>query len=409
MKLKTALFIYLSAHQAYRVSNAIKTTIEGNVNYQLAFPKVQLHPDKRSQEEWKVKGSTVLHSTFVACGIAGPALGYRASIVALDDIGDKENMATPYQREGIRDSLNHTIMPILVPWGRVVMLATRWAFDDPVDWAIAAPPGGRGWKNLYLKALLTENEEERSYWPERFTLEWLQHERQQSPKSFARQYQNEVTPEEGITFQRWWFPRYEEHPEVMWRIVSFDTAAGLGKNRSYTAGWAAYVTRDFHIYLIDLILGQFPWGQLKETAAIFSRVHRAQAILIEDASSGKQLIAEMRTMREFHQRVFGQKAAGSGVAGEKEARIVEAADFCREARVHLPSEAYARAHGISWLAPAEEQIFSFEGNPPDDIVMSLVQLIHWVRDQEKRRRRMAVEEVPYQWADSRAEQEKLRI
>jgi len=191
------LYVSASATQAYRVSNAIRATLLSNEYYRALFPKVKPHKDKFSEHEWKVEGNDGVHANFLAVGVGGPALGFRASEVYLDDIGDQENMSTPYQRaqlvgasteEGFDGSgwLDQTLMPILVPWGRVIMLCTRWAWDDPAEWAKR-----RDWKIVTIRAL---DEEGTSYWPERFPAEKLEKMRRESPKSFARQYQNEVAP-----------------------------------------------------------------------------------------------------------------------------------------------------------------------------------------------------------------------
>lgn len=395
-----ALYLSHAAHRAYAVSLGIMNTIQ-QPEYQKLFPKVQPSKQKWSESEWRVKGNEgEPHATFVAGGIESPPLGGRFSRIILDDIADKQNMKSILLQDDIRATLNQTVAPMLVPdIGRYVMTATRWAWADPVAWAQK-----RGWHEIYRKAL-TEDEDGnlQSYWPERFSVEHLLAEKENDARAFAKQYQNEVAPEEGLVFQRWWFHAYEQLPvDVMWKVQSWDTAAGMGRNRSYSAGWSALVTPDFHIWLRDLRHGQFPWGQLKTVAKTYALIDKPHVILIEQASSGIQLLAELRADPEITAQVIDWLPAGSGQKrGNKEGLVAAAAEFCAQGRVHLPSPTRAKEHHQDWLEGAEDDLFSYgesEGRG-DDTVDALCQMIYWVREQEKRRQRFVLPE-PMVWAKS---------
>ena len=219
------LYVGNTATQAYKVSNAIKNTIEFSDWYHAIFPKVRKFEGKWSETEWRVKGNEGQKDpTFQAMGITGPALGSRAGTIVLDDIADRENMATAYQREQIIYILTNVIKPILVPGGRIVMPGTRWAYDDPYRWAT-----DQGWYTLSMKAL----EEGVSYWPERFPVEWLEREREADPRAFSRQYQNEVAPDEGLMFRREWFPRFDHLPDnqsaLHKAVPIYETFPGWGR------------------------------------------------------------------------------------------------------------------------------------------------------------------------------------
>lgn len=412
--------IYFSntAHQAYRVSNAIKATIESNRIYQAIFPGIQPHKDKWSQEEWKVKGNTIKDSNFQALGVGGPALGSRALIIVFDDICDQENMATSYQRAQLIGSedgsqpgwLDLTAVPILVPWGRMIQLCTRWAWNDGAAWAERA-----GWHKVYIKALTTDEEtdEEQSYWEERFSTQWLKDLRGRKPRAFARSYQNEVTPEEGQTFLRDWFPRYDELPvDVGCRPTSWDTAAGQGRNRSYSAGWSACVTPDFHIYLKHLTRGQVLYPYLRRAVWMLAQREHATHVIIEKKSSGHQLVDEfviMRAKGELPWQLVEWQPAGQKGSPTRFRYNEEITEFCEEGRVHLPSETFMRRQGgENWLPTAEEEIFSYPDSQQDDIVDALCQLIYWVKRQyDGKRLALLVPREPVLWA--RPTDERVRV
>jgi len=392
------LYVSSAATQAYKVSNAIRATIEANKAYHAIFPKVKPHPQKWGQEEWKVKGNTIKDSNFLAMGMDGPALGSRAEIIYLDDIGNEKNMGTPYMREGVRETLENTILPIMVPWGRFVMTATRWAWDDPVAWAIDR----RGWQPIVMKAIETDEDgEESSYWPERFSLEHLRTERLKAPTAFARQYQNEVVPDEGLIFEREWFERrFDYLPNEMRFVVnSWDTAAGEGRNRSYSAGWAALVTLDFHVYLFKLQRGQVPYPYLKEGIRHLADDTNAGYVIIEKKSSGHSAIQEFalepRPWQLIEWHPFGQR--GSPKRREANERI---SDMCMQGRVHLPSEYFVRKTGANWLYDAEKELFSYPEGETDDIVDALCQMLYWIEDQHVRTQRYLTEGTGPAWGSS---------
>jgi len=427
------LFVANTATQAYKISNAIKNTIEFNDAFHACFPKVKKYGEKWSEMEWRVQGNeTQKDPTFQAMGITGPALGSRAVRIVLDDIGDKENMSTELQRRHVKETLTNTIKPILVPGGRMVMLATRWNWDDPPQWAI-----DQGWHTIYMKALITEDDDGpgsmdrddhrdssgldnssgdlpgnvvdihrppayKSYWPERFPVEFLLQERVSDPRAFARQYQNEVAPEEGLVFERIWFePRFDTPPsEIALRIDSWDTAAGEGRKRSFSVGLSVVVTPDWHIYIVNMLRGQIPYSDLLTAIDMTARRNSANAVIIEKRSSGHQATQDMRLkhLPIVEWQPFGQK--GSPTRLEANTRV---SDVCAQGRVHLPSDYYCRKVGsLDWLEPFEREVFSYPEAENDDVVDALAQLIYFVEEQRLRYQRF-LPEASMRWGQISAE------
>jgi len=400
-----ALFIANTASQAYKISNAIKNVIEFNDWYHLIFPKVKKYGEKWSETEWRVKGNEGQKDpTLQAMGITGPALGSRANVIVLDDPGDKENMATAHQRDGVRETLTNTIKPILVPGGRFILTATRWAWDDPVAWAME-----QGWQTLYRKALVADEYtgEEESYWPERFSAQYLQREREADPRAFARQYQNEVAPEEGLVFQRVWFTnRFDSVPSTLVLSVgTLDTASGIGDRRSFSVNLSLAVTSDWHYYLVHMLRGQVPYDVLKETIWLTASRFGYNALIVEAKDLGRAIVADLRkrgvNVFEFH-------PPGQRGAIQKEAADMTTATVAAEGRLHLPSDFYCRRTGDPhWLGDFERLLFSYpdgEQGEKCDVVMSLKQGLCWLEEQRLRYQGFLTRpREPIPWAESREE------
>ena len=443
---KRIRFIYLShaATKAYQVSLAIKQTIEENLVYQAIFPQVKPDPKKWSEPEWRLKGNTGgAHANFTAGGIDSPPLGGRGDRIVLDDVGDEENMRTKTQREKVRHTLNFTVKPMFVPeqgrdahnvvivmprgaakttivqgfieWsiGRAslgypvshgfTVAATRWAWDDAVDWAIEE----QGWEYIIRKAIVTDGEgNEHSYWPERFDLAYLQKERQLDPRSFAQQYQNEVAPEEGLTFERWWFQRrFDALPsDIALRFEAWDLASSRGRKSDYSVGLAFVVARacpmcqgaPYHAFIPHMFRGKLTYGYLKpamrDVYDLMGGYSSDHYIVVEKKSSGEALEGEglhesaVPARESRYYPMHFRSALGEGQAlGMRDEYLRVVADLCRQGRVHLPSDEFLRqrSQGGDWMPDFEQELFSFPEGNKDDIVFALA---HGVLEMEERMR-----------------------
>jgi hypothetical protein len=69
-------------------------------------------------------------ATIQAVGIFGSIISRRADIVILDDLVTQENSATDEQRQKVKDWVRSTLLPVLVPGGRVVCMGNVWHMDD---------------------------------------------------------------------------------------------------------------------------------------------------------------------------------------------------------------------------------------------------------------------------------------
>lgn len=438
---KQTRVVYLShaATKAYQVSLAIMETIEANPVYQAIFPAVKPHTRKWSEPEWRLKGNDgTAHANFICGGIDSPPLGARGDVIVLDDVGDEKNMGTAGQREKVRSTLNRVVRPMFVPepgivpphtlivaprgfakttvvqcwleWiigraslgypvrHRTVMLGTRWAWDDAVDWAQE-----QGFTGPYMKAIeVGEDGEEYSTWPERFTLDYLKDERRKDPRSFAQQMQNEVAPEEGLVFERWWFQRrFDALPsQVAFRYESWDLASTTNRKSDWTVGQAFLVAAEcplcpggfWHYFLPHMFRGKKSYGYVKLAIKDVYQLMGGYSIdhyaVVEKKNVGEALAGEGIDGVPLKFR----GALGEGqAAGLKEKNIADVADVCRQGRVHLPSDEFlARRTGESaWLEEFERGLLSFDGvgGHTDDIVSAFCQGIlegeerrqHWQR------------------------------
>lgn len=376
-----ALYVSATAAQAYRVSNGIRETILSNPNFQATFPEIKPHKRKFGEEEWKIQGNTIKDANFTAMGMDGPSVGTRANIVILDDISDPNNTGSQLQRLRVHDRLTEVISPIseFVPNSRVIMVATRWHWEDGVAWAQK-----RNWKVLKIQAIQQDEEgNDISYWPARVPLETLYELRKAGPKSFARQYQNDVIPEEGLVFERAWFKeRFTLLPgpdEKLLEINSWDTAAGQGRNRSWSAGWAIRVTKDFHCYFHQLSRAQVAYTYLKMGIKALAIDTHADKVIIEKKSSGHAVLDEFALDPEMRHKIIEWQPFGQKGSPSRQSANEAIAALGEQGRIHLPSDMFLRKTGADWMPIVEQELFSYPEGESDDIVDAMCQALYYVR------------------------------
>jgi len=196
-------------------SKAIRNTLELNKRFIRLYGNLK-SDQKWTDKEWVRKDSGLIgtnNSTMFARGVGGAIISKRFDILILDDILDKENTATPEQRDAVNAWLLQTVLPCLKPDGVVVVLGTRWAVEDTYELLVAdentqvgtaagEPAMGKGWDLLLIPALtdanggpvdLNDHENMTSYWPGYWTVEKLMKKRVDlGTPMFMCAYQNDV-------------------------------------------------------------------------------------------------------------------------------------------------------------------------------------------------------------------------
>lgn len=193
----------------------------------------QFKGKRKSNEKWS--GSSIIidredlnlkDPTINAIGLFGSILSKRADIIILDDLVNQVNSMTEDQRLKVIDWFYTTILPVLVPGGRVIYLGNTWHQDDLVSRLMKDPAFDYRKKrsaiiresnhvelwNEWVKILLDESiptakerklQAEAFYvankmqmddgveilWPERYQYKDLFLKRFSNPYAFARMYQ----------------------------------------------------------------------------------------------------------------------------------------------------------------------------------------------------------------------------
>ena len=114
--------------------------------------------------------------------------------------------------------------------------------------------------------------------------------------NFAAQYQQDPQPPAGLIVKREWLKFYRENdkPERFEQIVqSWDTASKITELSSYSV-CTTWGVKEGKMYLLNVYRRRMEFPELKRMVKELAALWKATNVLIEDKSSGTQLIQQLR-------------------------------------------------------------------------------------------------------------------
>ncbi len=317
-------------------------------------------------------------------------LAGRAMIPTCNSREDAESITS---RKKITEWFKAVAYTRLMPDNRIVIIMTRWHFDDLVGRLLEEAK--EKWDVLSLPAIaehddeLTERKTGEALWSSDYPLETLgQIKTSIGSREWNAQYQQKPFNEEGGMIQLSWFKRYdlrevtkydisarirhkndEDKPFGIYKIIlSWDTAfkeAEMNDPSSCTA-WGISKLGYYLLYVFNKRVG-FP--ALKRTAIKLWERYMAYnmgavAVLIEDRASGQSLIQVLES--ETRIPIIPIKPESNKVI-----RMDEISPIIEAGHVHLPDDA-------SWLIRYETQMAQFPLGREDDDVDSTTQFLRWI-------------------------------
>lgn len=154
----------------------------------------------------------------VTAGIGGPLTGRGGDIIIIDDpVKNAEEAFSAVYREKTWEWFNSTLYSRLEPNAAIVLILTRWHYDDLAGRLLAqSAEGGEYWEHINLPALAIENDPlgrqpGEALWPERYDVDRLREiETSVGPYWFSALYQQNPVPLGAGIFAREDFRYYEE-------------------------------------------------------------------------------------------------------------------------------------------------------------------------------------------------------
>jgi predicted phage terminase large subunit-like protein len=185
-------------------------------------------------------------------------------------------------------------------------------------------------------------------------------------RAYAGQYLQKPASEDGNIIKNAWIKYYKLNdsyamPEC---YQSWDTAIKDGEENDYSV-CTDWNVKDNNFYCSGLFREKLQYPDLKKAiVARYERaIHKPQAILIEDKSSGQQVLQELRRDTNLPLIAINPKL-------DKIARVSMASIHFETGRVHLPNDA-------NWLEDMMYEFKLFPNSTNDDIIDSVSQFLNW--------------------------------
>jgi predicted phage terminase large subunit-like protein len=318
----------------------------------------------------------------LATSVGGVLTGRGGDIIIIDDPLKPDEALSETQRNAVNEWYQHTLYSRLnnKSTGCIIIIMQRLHEDDLVGHVLQQGE----WKVLRFPAIAVEDETHviktpyrtrtvrrragEALHPEREPLEVLGNIRSiQGEYNFAGQYQQEPAPLGGGMVKLAWFKTYKvgEEPSKFDLIFqSWDSAVKATELSDYSA-CTTWGKKDDHLYLLHVLRRRMEYPELKRAVGDQANRFKASLILIEDKSSGAQLIQELRRDGLHAVTCYEPKM-------DKVMRLHSVTSTIENGFLYLPEKA-------EWLAEYLHEMISFPKGKFDDQCDSTSQALDWIK------------------------------
>ncbi len=338
---------------------------------------VRVNQESSAVQDWNILKRNGGMNT---AGAGSPITGRGAACIIIDDpTKNAEEAMSALMREKIKEWFKSTLYTRLEPGGAIIIVMTRWHADDLVGWLQdEEKKGGEKWDIINFPAIATHNDIlgrniGEALWPARFPIDVLENIRKATGTFWwSAMYQQNPVPEGGAIIKREWWKYYQTPPDrksIRRHIWAWDTAVKSGEENDFTVGIYLAET-DTGYYLLDLKRDKMEYPELKRAVRQYYENSRASAVIIEDKSSGQQLIQEFQ--RDTKVPVIAAGEEGKPMA-DKVTRAMLVTPLIESGVVYLPEQA-------SWLAEFMDECLKFPKAAHDDQIDALVHGLTYLKD-----------------------------
>lgn len=343
--------------------------------------KSRLSPDRQAVSDFETTEGGYRFST----SVGGVLTGRGADIIILDDPMKADDAQSETRRNNLNEWYDNTLRSRLNSQesGAIVLVMQRLHADDLVahvsefeNWdklvfpAIAERAETFDVSTPYGKRVITRSNSD-ILQPALLSATTLNSLRlNMTEYNFAAQYQQDPQPSAGLIVRREWLRYYRplQKPETFEQIVqSWDTASKATELANYSV-CTTWGLSDSKLYLLDVYRRKPEFPELKRTVRELSLLWKAEVVLVEDKSSGTQLIQQLRS------EGFQQIQAAPVLDGDKELRLRAQTSKIEGGFVLFPESA-------PWLDAYLLELTTFPNAKNDDQVDSTVNALAWLTEQ----------------------------
>lgn len=377
--LRIAIVSY-AFHIARRWGRLIRDDIEAHGEHL----GLSIAAGSKAQHDWELAGA---NGSVYCVGVKGALTSRPVDLLIIDDpYRDGEQADSEAWRETVREFWSEVAIPRLGPGVAVVIIQTRWRYDDLTGWLLKE--NRSQWRVINIPAQADHDPakgqvdslgrapgEFMASTRGRTPADWEEKKREVGSRTWTALYQGRPTPGEGREFQRGWWQFYEL-PQWVDRddgariglgfdemAMSWDMAFKDLDDSDYVVG-QVWGRRGVHAYLLDQVRGRFSFVETcMKVRSLAARWPQAGAKFVEDKANGTAVV------NQLHRTVPGLIPVEP--EGGKMARAAAVSPFVEAGNVHLPTPELA-----PWVDGLVEECASFPLGAHDDQVDALTQALN---------------------------------
>jgi predicted phage terminase large subunit-like protein len=309
--------------------------------------------------------------------VGSKVTGVTANTLIIDDPMTSESASSTLEREAVTRSIENDFMTRLTPpgKGRVIIVMQRLHNEDTSGRYLKNPK----WDRLIIPAVFEGDHRSKtalgwvdpriepgeSIFEEYFSTDYIEQVRLQNGNHFyASQLQQHPVSAAGAIIHYEWIKTYTELPEVKKWSISCDTAIKTGQNNDYSVIqlWAEC---ENGYYLVDMVHKKLEYPDLKKVLTAFCDSNPAHEIIIEDKSSGSQLVQDFK--RSSRIPVI-PVIPGRDMPLKKDERLQLTSGLFESGKIYINEEAY-------WKLDFMKEVCEFGYTKHDDMVDAMTQYL----------------------------------
>lgn len=329
---------------------------------------IKLNRLSNSAYRWDVSGH---EGGLNATGVGGAITGKGANVLIIDDpVKNDEQANSKTYRDKTFDWFRATAYTRLEPDGAIIVIMTRWHFDDLAGRLVNDTDSDDKWEVLSFPAIAKENdmlgrEEGEPLWKLRYPEEKLQNIKNQIGSYwFSALYQQQPIATEYQIFKNEWWKEYEEEPTGSLLVQSWDTAFKEKQQNDFSV-CTTWLLSEKGYFLIDYWRAKVLFPDLQRQVIMQYHKHKPNVVLIEDAASGQSLIQVLQRETKIPIKAIP-------AIKDKVTRAHLITPLLEAGKVFIPKNA-------QFLADIINECSEFPYGNHDDIVDSITQALDYLR------------------------------
>lgn len=219
----SAKFIHLSYSDDLALDNSsqAKEYIESDA-YQ-KFWQMKLKKDAQGKKKWFNEQGGGVYATASGGAITGFGAGVSESkgfsgAIIIDDPLKPDDASSEVKRKAVNERYNGTIRSRVNDRETPIIVIMQRLHEEDLSGFLLNGGSGENWEHLCLPAL---NENNEPLYPQKHTFEELEQIRQASRYTFAGQYMQTPSPDEGGEWKKDWFEivKRQSVPPIKWKML----------------------------------------------------------------------------------------------------------------------------------------------------------------------------------------------